>query len=147
MIAGAQPAQMALLRQYAGYVGVAFQIQDDVLNLESDQARYGKELEGDLAEGKRTLVLLHMLRSATPDEQANAQRILELPRQDKSKADIAYVVDLIHRSGSLGYARGVAQQLALKAERILTRTYDWLPPSIHRDFIADMAGHVITRDR
>ena len=147
LIAGAQPVQVALLRQYAGYVGVAFQIQDDVLNLEADQARYGKEIGGDLAEGKRTLVLLHMLRSVTPDEQACARHILELAREDKTEADIAYLADLIHRSGSLDYARDVAQRLARKAEGILTRTQDWLPPSIHRDFIADMAGHVITRDR
>lgn len=146
MVAGAQPAQVALLRQYAGYVGVAFQIQDDVLNLQADPARYGKEIGGDLAEGKRTLVLLHMLCSVTRDEPANARRILDLPRQDKTPADIAYLADLIHRSGSLDYARGVAQQLARKAERILTRTYDWLLPSIHRDFIAGMADHVITRD-
>jgi geranylgeranyl diphosphate synthase type II len=137
---------VALLRQYAGYVGAAFQIQDDVLNLQADPARYGKEIGGDLAEGKRTLVLLHMLRSLAPDEQVKVRRILDLPRQDKTQADIAYLVHLIHGSGSMDYARGVAQQLARKAERILTRAHDWLLPSIHRDLIADMAGHVITRD-
>ena len=147
MIAGAQPAQLALLRQYAGYVGVAFQIQDDLLNLQADPVHYGKEIGGDLAEGKRTLVLLHTLRSVTPEEQATARRILECLRQDKTEAEIAYLFDLIQRSASLDYARGVAQQLARKAERILTRAYGWMPPSIHRDFIADMAEHVISRDR
>ena len=74
-----------------------------------------QEIGGDLAEGKRTLVLLHMLRSVTRDEQANARRILDLPRQDKTQADIAYLADLIHCSGSLDYARGVAQRLARAA--------------------------------
>ena len=146
MIAGAQPAQLALLRQYGGYVGVAFQIQDDVLNLQADPARYGKEIGGDLAEGKRTLVLLHMLRLATPDERAHARHILELARQNKTEADVRYLLGLVCRFGSLDYARAAAKQLAHKAERILTQAYSWLSPSIHRDFIAGMAGHVITRD-
>jgi geranylgeranyl diphosphate synthase, type II len=47
IVNGATPSQLALLRKYAVYVGVAFQIQDDVLNLTADE-RYGKEIGGDL---------------------------------------------------------------------------------------------------
>ena len=46
----------------ATYLGTAFQIQDDLLNLIGDEQRYGKEIGGDLLEGKRTLMLIHLLR-------------------------------------------------------------------------------------
>jgi geranylgeranyl diphosphate synthase type II len=147
LVTGASPARLAWLRQYASLIGVAFQIQDDLLNLQADQARYGKEIGGDLWEGKRTLVLIHTLRSIAPDRRAEARRILDKPRADKTSEDIAALYGLIESSHSIGYARQIAQQLARKAERILGRTHDWMPPSIHRDFILEMAEHVITRDR
>ena len=43
------------------FFGAAFQIQDDLLNLEPGAA-YGKEINGDLLEGKRTLMIIHALR-------------------------------------------------------------------------------------
>lgn len=49
------------LAAYAKHVGIAFQITDDVLNLDEEARGYGKEPAGDLWEGKRTLMLLHAL--------------------------------------------------------------------------------------
>ena len=146
LVTDAQAAQLALLRKYASYVGVAFQIQDDLLNLQADQTRYGKEIGGDLWEGKRTLVLLHMLRMVKRTLQVRAQCILDKPRDDKTEDDIALLHDLIERTGSLDYARQVARQLAAKGKHILGRAGDWMPPSIHRDFILEMAEHVIARE-
>jgi geranylgeranyl diphosphate synthase type II len=147
VITGLSPAQMALLRRYASYVGVAFQIQDDVLNLIADEGRYGKEIGGDLWEGKHTLILLHMMRSATPDERELAHRILNKPREEKQPEDIQPLFELVHRYGSIGYAQNVAFTLASKAERLIESAYDWMPASVHRDFIYGMAQHVIQRDK
>jgi geranylgeranyl diphosphate synthase type II len=68
------------LADFARSLGIAFQIQDDLLNLDGDEVAYGKESCGDLWEGKRTLVLLHLMRSATEAERAEIHRILALPR-------------------------------------------------------------------
>jgi geranylgeranyl diphosphate synthase type II len=57
-------------------LGIAFQIQDDILNLVSDKAEYGKDLWGDLWEGKHTLILIHALRAARPAERREALAIL-----------------------------------------------------------------------
>ena len=139
--------RMAMLRRYASYVGEAFQIQDDVLNLVANEKRYGKEIGGDLWEGKHTLILLHMMRSAGPAERRKAERCLGKPRELKTEADIAPLLELIHRYGSIDYARDVAQMLAHKADQLLERTIEWMPPSVHREFIHSMAQHVIQRDR
>jgi geranylgeranyl diphosphate synthase type II len=127
-------------------VGVAFQIQDDVLNLVADESRYGKEIGGDLWEGKHTLILLHMMRSATSGERQLATRILKVPREEKQPEDILPLVELVHRYNSIGYAREVALTLACKAERLIESAYPWMPASVHRDFIYGMAQHVIQRD-
>ena len=68
------------LAEFARLLSVAFQIHDDVLNLEGDEGAYGKEIGGDLWEGKRTVVLLHLMRNAGESERAEVRRILELPR-------------------------------------------------------------------
>jgi geranylgeranyl diphosphate synthase type II len=74
--AGAHAEQLAPLESLGRHLGAAFQITDDLLNLRGDPQDYGKEIGGDLWEGKRTLMLLHAMRNALPDEQANAVRIL-----------------------------------------------------------------------
>jgi geranylgeranyl diphosphate synthase type II len=66
--AGAPPEQLAPLEVLGRHLGAAFQITDDLLNLRADPEDYGKEIGGDLWEGKRTLMLLHSLREADDRE-------------------------------------------------------------------------------
>jgi geranylgeranyl diphosphate synthase type II len=79
-VARATPETTARLVSFLERLGLAFQIQDDVLNLEQDRDAYGKELAGDLWEGKRTLMLLHALRHASVGDRARALDILARPR-------------------------------------------------------------------
>jgi geranylgeranyl diphosphate synthase type II len=74
--AGAAPERMAPLEALGRHLGAAFQITDDLLNLRADPQEYGKEIGGDLWEGKRTLMLLHALRCAAPAERDRAVHIL-----------------------------------------------------------------------
>jgi geranylgeranyl diphosphate synthase type II len=145
IIVGTTRAQTALLSKYASYVGVAFQIQDDVLNLVGDENQYGKESCGDLWEGKYTLILLHMLRSAKMSERRECIRILRQPRANKTGAEVDYLNHLICRYGSIEYAKDVARHLARKAQQVFERTSEYIAPSIHRDFLNAMADLVIAR--
>jgi geranylgeranyl diphosphate synthase, type II len=74
--AGAGPERLPPLESLGRHLGAAFQITDDLLNLRADPEEYGKEIGGDLWEGKRTLMLLHTLRCAEPDDRERAVRIL-----------------------------------------------------------------------
>ena len=74
--AGGGPEWMAPLESLGRHLGAAFQITDDLLNLRADPEEYGKEIGGDLWEGKRTLMLLHTLRFADPGDRDRAVRIL-----------------------------------------------------------------------
>ena len=92
IIAGATSEQIATLHRFAEELGIAFQIRDDVLNLEGDEVRYGKESCGDLWEGKRTLMLLHMMRSVSPEDRREVTRILAAPRPEAASSSMHDVV-------------------------------------------------------
>jgi geranylgeranyl diphosphate synthase, type II len=147
VVSGVTEKLLSLLRKYAAYIGIAFQIQDDVLNLVADEQRYGKEIAGDLWEGKHTLILLHMLRTAPSEAACRARGLLAKDRLEKTEAEVAYLLDLIHACGSIDYARRVAHLMAQKAQRSLTSACEWMAPSVHRDFLAGMVEYVIERDR
>ncbi len=76
IVADASPEVMAPLRRCVALLGIAFQIQDDVLNLSAESDGYGKEAAGDLWEGKHTLILLHALRNCRASDRRRALDIL-----------------------------------------------------------------------
>jgi geranylgeranyl diphosphate synthase type II len=78
--AGAGPEWLAPLESLGRHLGAAFQITDDLLNLRADPEEYGKEIGGDLWEGKRTLMLLHTLRYAEPGDRDRAVKLLSRRR-------------------------------------------------------------------
>ena len=95
IVAGLEPARRAELVEFARVLSVAFQIQDDVLNLRGEVEDYGKEIGGDLWEGKRTLMLLHVLRHATDEERGEALRVLALARPQPENTSAAEGLKLI----------------------------------------------------
>lgn len=146
IIAGLDDKRLVILRRFGRYIGMAFQIQDDVLNLVADEDRYGKEIGGDFWEGKRTLMVIHFMRACRPAERERASEIFAKPRQEKTAHEIRFLYELLAKYDSIGYARSVARQLAGKAQTILDSTAEWMPPSVHRAFLMGMTDYVISRD-
>ena len=70
MVGSRGTAELAPLVRFGFHFGAAFQIRDDLLNLVGDEQMYGKEILGDLFEGKRTLPLVHLLSTATGADRA-----------------------------------------------------------------------------
>jgi geranylgeranyl diphosphate synthase, type II len=101
LCAGADATQVRRLQHAAGLLGLAFQIQDDLLNLQDDTGGYGKEAAGDLWEGKRTLILLHALAGATPAEREEATRRLDRPRPGQVPVGVATRLEALVAAGEL----------------------------------------------
>lgn len=100
--AGAGPERLAPLESLGRHLGTAFQITDDLLNLRADPEDYGKEIGGDLWEGKRTLMLLHALRCAEPGEQGRAVQILAKRRPSADgELGLADLLDRLTARGDL----------------------------------------------
>jgi geranylgeranyl diphosphate synthase type II len=102
--AGADAAILDELRELARVLGVAFQIQDDLLNLAGEVGSYGKEIGGDLWEGKRTLILLHCLRSATAAQRAEITAILAKPRPRERQSEVQTLLAELVERGELSAA-------------------------------------------
>lgn len=131
--------------RFGFFVGAAFQIQDDVLNLIGNAERYGKELRGDLWEGKRTLVIVHLLAQSDEDDRRRLQGFLGKPRELKRADEVDWLSGLIRRHGSIEYARQVAHGLAGAARREFEQAFAGLPESRDLAFIRELATWVIHR--
>jgi geranylgeranyl diphosphate synthase, type II len=126
-------------------LGAAFQIQDDLLNLRADD-RYGKERDGDLWEGKRTLPLIHLLRQCTPDERERVGAILGRTRQAKSAAEVAWLRARMDAYGCLEYAREIARGIAGAALEEYDAAFRHVPDSRDRRFLEGLATWVFERN-
>ena len=131
--------------RFGFFLGAAFQIQDDLLNLVGDHERYLKELNGDLWEGKRTLMLLHLSRNASAGERARLEGILALPRVERRARDIRWMRSRMDAYGSIEYARGVAHALAGAALHEFELDFGALPPSRDKAFIEALPYWVLER--
>lgn len=125
-------------------LGVAFQIRDDVLNLTRDVA-YGKEFAGDLYEGKRTLILAHLFAAAKDRERRELERVLRLPREAKTAADIEAVLALMERHGSLDYAQAVALERAERGLTTLRAALARLPGAEPAEELLELLGSIALR--
>jgi geranylgeranyl diphosphate synthase type II len=126
------------------FFGAAFQIQDDLLNLEGGAA-YGKERNGDLLEGKRTLMLIHAMRSARPSEQRRMQRFLARPRARRTPDEVGWMRAVLERTGSLEHARTVARGLAGAALHEFDGAFQERPTSRDLEFIRALLTWVLRR--
>ncbi|MCP3144095.1 polyprenyl synthetase family protein [Pyxidicoccus xibeiensis] len=131
--------------RFGFFVGAAFQIQDDLLNLVGDEARYGKELNGDLREGKRTLMLIHLLGALPAGERARLSRLLAAPRAERTEAELRWVRGRMERHGSLEHARRVAHGLAGAALHEFSVAYAGMPDSRDKRFLEALPTWSIER--
>lgn len=134
----------SIFMAFGFFLGAAFQIQDDLLNLTGD-ASYGKELNGDLYEGKRTLMLIHARQACSAADKAIFDELLSFPRGHRSADQVKWLRGAIEKAGSIAYARKVAQALIGAAHHEYSRVYAGLPDSRDKHFIAALIPWVLER--
>ena len=117
LIGGAKTNELDAFIEIGMNLGVAFQIQDDVLNLIGQEDVYGKEIGGDIEEGKRTLILIHLFDACTQAQSQDLIKIMGKPREAKTKNEVQHVLDLMKSYGSIDYAQQRAKSLADLAQR------------------------------
>ena len=136
LAAGAGSERMAPLESLGRHLGAAFQITDDLLNLRADPEDYGKEIGGDLWEGKRTLMLLHALRSAEPEDRVRAVQILAKRRPSANgELELADLLDRLTDRGELSRTGRAEIAARLQGHRTESKSLDdirWLYGLMHR---------------
>ncbi|MEZ5332588.1 MAG: polyprenyl synthetase family protein [Thermoanaerobaculia bacterium] len=146
-IAGVGERRLDDFVRFGFFLGAAFQIQDDLLNLTGEREEYGKEPWGDLWEGKRTLMLLHLHRHAGPAERRRLTTILDRPREEQTAEDIRWVRERMDLLGSIEHARHVAHGLAGAALHEYSLLFGSLPDSRDKRFVAELVRYMLERPR
>ncbi|MBW5408580.1 octaprenyl diphosphate synthase [Morganella morganii] len=137
ILAGATPEQEKALQNYGRYLGTAFQLIDDVLDYDADNATLGKNTGDDLNEGKPTLPLLHAMHNGNAEESALIRQAIE---QGNGRHLLEQVLATMKRCGSLAYTYARAEEEADKAIAALSA----LPDSQYKDALAGLA-HIAVR--
>lgn len=106
-IAGANAAQQKALYEYGINIGLAFQIQDDILDVYGDPRTFGKAIGGDICCNKKTYMLLTALQRADDETRAELEQWLQT--QDKSDEKIQAVTDIYTRTGAREVCETVMQ--------------------------------------
>ena len=126
------------LYAYGLHLGNAFQLIDDALDYCSDAQTIGKNIGDDLADGKATLPLLHVLKIGTPAQQLKVQESLE----QGTLAYLPAILDAIAETHAIDYTRSVA---AAEVEKALS-ALSILPNSVYKEALAELAQYAIKRD-
>ncbi len=137
---GAPKNAVLAAERYGELLGIAFQIQDDLLDLTGDQRIVGKSVTKDLEKGKLTLPLIHHLRVVSPEIRGTTLKLLESADVDTAAA-AAELRRLLAASGSIEFARTEAVALVDKAIAQLAI----LPPSPARQMLEILAGAAVAR--
>jgi octaprenyl-diphosphate synthase len=139
-ISGARDEEKEALGRFGRYLGIAYQVADDTLDYVADQGRLGKALGKDLSEGKVTLPLLHLLRTAQPRERVLVQDVIK--KAQASPSQLKEILDLMQHYGSTAFAMDTARQYVALAYQSL----DAFEPSPHRQALVTIADYVVSRD-
>jgi octaprenyl-diphosphate synthase len=127
------------LRNYGEYLGLAFQIRDDLLDYTGDSRKTGKQMGIDIKEKKITLPLIYALTHAPETEQKKIRSILKSSRKRAYKS--GEVIDFVKSRGGLDYAADVAEGFAAKAVAEITP----FPDCPAKTSLLELVGFVMKR--
>ena len=138
-IAGASASQQEALYQYGLHIGLAFQIQDDILDVYGDPKTFGKAIGGDICANKKTALLLTALETA--DAESKAELLQWLMATDKEEEKIAAVTAIYDRLGVRTACESLMEQHTAKALEQLDR----LPQNDATESLRELAEKLATR--
>jgi octaprenyl-diphosphate synthase len=139
IIAGADDAKVAALRDYGDALGIAFQIVDDILDYGGSDATIGKNTGDDFRERKLTLPLIKAVAKADAEEREFWVRVIE--KGDQREGDLAHAMVILRRHDAISAARADALAWAARARSAL----DNLTVHPLRNTLSELADFVVQR--
>ncbi len=138
ILGNASRADEEAMAAYGMHLGTAFQLIDDVLDYSGHPEEIGKNLGDDLAEGKPTLPLIHVMRQGSPAQAAVVRKAIE----HGGIEDFDAVSAAIHDSGALAYAAAQAKREADTACAAISH----LPDSNYKQTLLELAAFAVSRN-
>ena len=137
ILGGGTQEQINALAEYGQLIGMAFQIQDDYLDMASQEEDLGKPVGSDIMEGKMTLLVVHALSNASPEDKKLLLTILK----EGEEENVPRAVEILEKYGSIHYAWELAQKEVNQAKQIL----DVLEDSPAKKALIAIADFVVER--
>lgn len=137
VLAGVDNDTERALARYGMHLGTAFQVIDDVLDYSAEAGEMGKNVGDDLAEGKPTLPLIHVIQQGQSADAAVVREAIEQGGVERVDA----VTEILERTGAIGYARAQARS---EADLALAEL-DVLPAGPYRDALVGLADVAVNR--
>ncbi|MFR9503500.1 MAG: polyprenyl synthetase family protein [Rikenellaceae bacterium] len=138
--AGASASKVENMRRFGEYIGMAFQIQDDILDY-TPSANTGKPSNGDLREGKVTLPLLHIIESSNEEQRENIKQLLIACKDDPTAINALQA--MVEQGGGIEFATEVMKAYIEKAITILAQ-YEESP---YRTSLLNLCAYITERNR
>lgn len=138
ILGGADEALEKRFAAFGMHLGTAFQLIDDVLDYSADEADTGKHLGDDLAEGKPTLPLIHVMQHGSAEQAACVRHAIE----SGGREDFAAVLAAIRDTGALDEARRHARTEA----GLAIAAIEDLPASVFRDALLNLCAFAVERN-
>ncbi len=140
LLGGGKPAEVRALARYGRLMGVAFQIQDDVLGVTGKRKKLGKPIGSDIQEGKRTLIVVRALKVASRRDRAKLLRALG--KKNATRTEIRRAISVLRATGAIDYAAGKARKLVDEAKSKLRVLKD----SKAKRFLLELADFAVGRE-
>ncbi|MGF7118207.1 short chain isoprenyl diphosphate synthase IdsA [Methanobacterium oryzae] len=115
ILGGGTDKQIEALSEYGRLIGMAFQIQDDYLDVVSDAEDIGKPVGSDIVEGKMTLMVVHALANSSKEDKERLISILQANDEDL----VEDAIGIFNKYGSIEYTRNIALDNVKTAKELL----------------------------
>ena len=132
---------------FGGYLGAMFQLANDLAGLLGDRRNGNSAPGADVLEGKRSLMMIHLLEHLGDTDRVRLVSFLARPRPERSREEVAWVLDCMHQAGSVDYGRTWLKATAEIAECEAEATFAALPESDDRQLLLWMVPELARINR
>lgn len=146
ILGGATDKQLQIISEFGVNLGRCFQLVDDVLDLTSDFNGLKKQTGNDIYEGKRTIILNHLLRNLKSRDRKKVIAILSKTREGKTQKDVDFVLEKMKQYKSIDYTRKIAMEFRDKARDIFENKMKFLDKEPARGNLSTLINFILERD-
>jgi len=145
ILANTSDSQLESIYKFGVLLGRSFQIIDDLLDLTSDFGGLKKQQGNDIYEGKRTIMLVHLLKNSNVSDLSKLKEILSKSRDQKTPDEINWVISKMNEYNSLKYSKDLAQKFAKEAQQIFDNDLKFLSKEPFRSELQSIFEFIVTR--
>jgi geranylgeranyl diphosphate synthase type I len=143
-LAGADEKFLKFFSEYSIPVGIAFQIQDDILGIFGDEKKLGKSVGSDIRQGKQTILVAKAFEKATAEQKKILERTLG--KKDLTAKDLKDFRKVIIDTGSLDYVKNLSEKLVSDGKKVIEKASASIKIEKEaKEFILGIADYIISR--